>query len=204
MFTASILRRLKKNQIFAKTIDLLSNTLTYLSNCHKFQVQFKYLQVFFSKNDYDLAFEFHVNKNSKIMYPKINKIPLKNLLVSLLIQRFQYFVTCTTFVYILPCFHPRTKSYILDFKKLIKKLCNNDMFVYLQAFMAITFHFILLLFTNIDFNFQITLEKTFSYAILFIVTCLCLEAKTWQIQLHDYVWSLVIDVKLWHSAKIGN
>jgi hypothetical protein len=33
------------------------------------------------------------------------------------------------------------------------------MLVYLQAFMAITFHFILLLFTNIDFNFQIVKEK---------------------------------------------
>jgi hypothetical protein len=66
------------------------------------------------------------------------------------------------------------------------------MLVYLQAFMAITFHFILLLFTNIDFNFQIVKEKLvwspwkiLLVRLLFIVTCLCLEAKTWQIQLHD-------------------
>jgi hypothetical protein len=29
------------------------------------------------------------------------------------------------------------------------------MLVYLQAFIVVAFHFILLLFTNIDFNFQI-------------------------------------------------
>jgi hypothetical protein len=45
MFTKSILSCLKKNQIFAKHFTYFQIFEIYFSNCHKFEVQFKYLQV---------------------------------------------------------------------------------------------------------------------------------------------------------------
>jgi len=113
------------------------------------------LQVFFLQNDYDLAFEFHVNKSFKKYFypPKIIYLlvllfkNLSILLLTLLLCMFYHAFTLG-----------QNHIFLIE-KKLLKKLCINDMLVYLQAFMAITFHFILLLFTNIDFNFQIVKEK---------------------------------------------
>jgi hypothetical protein len=66
MFTTSISRCLKENQILAKTFHVFSNTLTLF---FKLPQIWGSIQIFASSlkiHDYNnLAFELHVNKSSK-------------------------------------------------------------------------------------------------------------------------------------------
>jgi len=70
MFTISILKCIKENEIFAKTFQLLSNTWSLF---FKLPQILGPIQVFASglkTHDHkNLAFEVHANKSFKIVYP---------------------------------------------------------------------------------------------------------------------------------------
>jgi hypothetical protein len=99
MFTTSILRCLKKNQILAKTFHLLSNIWTLFFKLSQILGQIQVLANTLEKHVYNnLVFEVHANKSLKIMYPKKYYHPHKIIyLLSPFIWRPLYFVAYIIF-----------------------------------------------------------------------------------------------------------